>query len=54
MIVSIGNHTHSSQILEIIVMSNLKKIIRGEAEYKLSKLHIPKLDENECDYLLVI
>ena len=31
-LVSIGNHTHSSLIWEIIVLEILK-IVRGEAEY---------------------
>ena len=30
--ISIGNHTHSSPIWEIIVLAILK-IVRGEAEY---------------------
>ena len=31
-LIRIGNHTHSSPILEIIVLAILK-IVRGEAEY---------------------
>ena len=37
--------------------SNLKKIVRGEAEYDFWKLRVqvfPKLNENVCDCLLIL
>ena len=54
--ISIGNHTHSSPIWEIIVLAILI-IVRGEAKYDFCELHVqllPKLDENVYDCLLIV